>query len=205
MDYTKIGSFIARERRAGKLTQEELAEKLYVSAKTVSKWENGKGLPDTSLLLNICGIFGVTVNELLSGERLDDREYRDRAEDNIADLLSQRRDNKRKILFSAVCCAAGFSVLSVCTAVASFLDMAAWLRICLIFYGFVIAVFGLAVAAACDVKTGSFVCGHCGKKFAPSAKEYIFSRHTFTARRLKCPFCGKVGMCKKSLQNKDGG
>ena len=68
MDYEKIGSFIAQERKAKNLTQANFARQLHVSEKTVSKWENGNGLPDTGLLLTICEIFDVSVNELLSGE-----------------------------------------------------------------------------------------------------------------------------------------
>ena len=68
-DYNKIGNFILKERKAKKLTQAKLAEKLFVSEKTVSKWENGKGLPDTNLLHKLCEILEVSLNELLSGEK----------------------------------------------------------------------------------------------------------------------------------------
>ena len=70
MDYNKIGNFIATERKAKKLTQAKLAEKIFVSEKTVSKWENGKGIPDTNSLPKLCEIFNISLNELLSGERL---------------------------------------------------------------------------------------------------------------------------------------
>lgn len=94
MDYKKIGIFIAQERKAKKLTQEALAKKLYVSAKTVSKWENGNGLPDTCLLQNLCEILDISVNELLSGERLDDEQYKEKAESNITFAFEE---SERKI------------------------------------------------------------------------------------------------------------
>ena len=72
MDYKKIGEFISLERKAKKLTQAKLAEKLFVSEKTISKWENGNGVPDTSILQKLCEIFGVSLNELLSGERVSE-------------------------------------------------------------------------------------------------------------------------------------
>lgn len=205
MDERKIGSLIARERKDKNLTQAELAEKLHVSEKTVSKWENGRGLPDTGLLLNLCSIFGISVNELLSGERLSATEYREKAENNMSNLLVQRKSNRDKILFSAVCCFLTISVMLVCALLAGFLAMPLWLRICLLVYGFLIAVFGIGTAIFYDRKAGSFICKYCGKKFVPSAKAYFISYHTFTARRLKCPFCGKTGMCKKSLEDKDEG
>ena len=70
MNYNKIGEFIISERKAKKLTQAKLAEKLFVSEKTVSKWETGKGVPDTSSLPKLCEIFNCTLNELLNGERI---------------------------------------------------------------------------------------------------------------------------------------
>lgn len=94
MDYKKIGLFIAQERKAKNLTQEALAKKLYVSAKKISKWENGNGLPDTSILTNLCAILEITVNELLSGERLDDADYKEKAENNIAVVFEE---GERKI------------------------------------------------------------------------------------------------------------
>ena len=82
MDYDKIGSFIAKERKAKKLTQAKLAEKLFISEKTISKWENGKGIPDSSILPQICEIFNITLNELLNGERITSEEYSHKAEKN---------------------------------------------------------------------------------------------------------------------------
>lgn len=202
MNYQKIGLFIAQERKAHNLTQAELAQQLYVSEKTVSKWENARGLPDTSLLISICNIFDISINELLSGERLSDNNYKQKAEDNMTELLIQR-NNKNKLAFSAMLFAVGFSVLLVCVALASFLTMPTWLRICLIVYGSLVCIMGLIVVVVYDTKIGSFECNYCGKKFVPTAKEYVFSYHTFTKRKLKCPHCGRTGMFKKKLQNKD--
>ena len=69
MDYNKIGKFITEERKAQKLTQAKLAEKIFVSEKTISKWENGKSMPDSNLLLKLCDIFKIDLNELLNGEK----------------------------------------------------------------------------------------------------------------------------------------
>lgn len=203
MDYKKIGSFILQERKALNLSQAKLAEKLYVSEKTISKWENGRGLPDTNLLLSICSIFSISLNELLTGERLTDKSYKEKAEDNMTNLLLEKRNNKHKILFSVMLFIVAFSVLLVSIALASFLTIPTWLRICLIVYGFIICVLGLTVAIYYDINVGSFECKFCGKKFVPTTKAYIFASHTFTKRRLKCPYCGKTSMFKKRLQNKD--
>ena len=90
MDQIKTGKFIATLRKEKELTQKELAEKLGVSDKTISKWECGKGLPDVSLILPLCELLGITVNELLSGEKLDETAYRQKAEENIITLIRKK-------------------------------------------------------------------------------------------------------------------
>lgn len=83
MDQIAIGRFIKMLRTERRMTQRELAEKLNVSAKAVSKWETGNGLPEVSLMLPLCALLSVGVNELLSGQRLDDGQYEEKAEENI--------------------------------------------------------------------------------------------------------------------------
>ena len=199
MNYKKIGLFIASQRKAKGLTQAKLAEKLYVSEKTVSKWENGNGLPDTAILTNICEILDASLNELLSGEKLTDETYKTKAEDNIGNLLAKRKTNKQKIAFSIVCFLVCFSVLLVCILLSGYIIMPIWLRICLIVYGFIILVFGLGVAIYYDINVGSFECRQCGKKFTPSVSAYILGMHSATTRLLKCPHCGKRSFCKKKI------
>lgn len=87
MDQKKTGKFISDLRKERSMTQRELADKIGVSDKTVSKWETGRGLPEISIMQVLCSEFGISINELLSGERLDDASYRERAEENMARLL----------------------------------------------------------------------------------------------------------------------
>lgn len=87
MDCEKIGQFIVKERKNKNLSQNQLADMLFVSYKTVSKWENGRGLPDTSVLPKLCEILDVSINELLSGERLTQQQYNAQAEYNMSQLL----------------------------------------------------------------------------------------------------------------------
>ncbi len=97
MDQRKTGEFIARERRALSLTQAELADKLHISAKTVSRWETGKGMPDVSLMMPLCDELGMSVNELLSGERLSVESGGRSADRNLLSLLREKAQ-RRKIL-----------------------------------------------------------------------------------------------------------
>ena len=87
MEQEKIGKFITTIRKEKNMTQVELAEKLGITDRAVSKWENGRGMPDISVIKPLCDELGITVNEFLSGERLDKKEYSDKVEENILNTL----------------------------------------------------------------------------------------------------------------------
>lgn len=102
MDQVKTGQFIKTIRKEKNLTQREVAERLNISEKTVSKWETGNGLPEVSLMLPLCELLGISVNELLSGERLDEKQYYNKAEGNIMDLLKEKAEAKKKIIMEVI-------------------------------------------------------------------------------------------------------
>ena len=110
MDQIKIGKFIAEERKAKKYTQRELADKLSISDKTISKWERGNGFPEVSLLLPLCNELEITVNELLSGERLQAMDYKKKAEENMVNLVRETQESKKKIVLSAMI--AGLTIIA---------------------------------------------------------------------------------------------
>lgn len=93
MDQVKIGKFIANMRKENNITQKQLAEKLGVTDKAVSKWECGKSMPDNGLLLNLCEELHINVNELLSGERLSHEEYHGKAEENMVNLIKESKNS----------------------------------------------------------------------------------------------------------------
>lgn len=88
MDTVKVGKFISELRRERGLTQEQLAEKLGTSNKTVSRWENGNYMPPVEMLMELSKFFEVSINELLSGQRLNEIEARTAAEENLKSVLS---------------------------------------------------------------------------------------------------------------------
>ena len=87
MDQAKIGKFIAKLRKEKNMTQNELAKSLEITDRAISKWENGRGMPDLSLLTPLCEILGVSINELLSGERLDKKDYQEKLEENFINTI----------------------------------------------------------------------------------------------------------------------
>ncbi len=105
MNQEKIGKFIATLRKEQNLTQEQLAEKLGITYKAVSKWECGKGLPDASIMMELCKILKITVNDLLSGERVDKEDYQKKLEKNIIDTIDytdKKVSEKNKLIYEMI-------------------------------------------------------------------------------------------------------
>ena len=199
MDQISIGRFIAAERKRKGCTQKQLAEKLNISDKTVSKWECGKGFPEVSLLLPLCKELDITVNELLSGARVSEEEYQKKAEENMVNLVKEAQESKKKIIMSAM-----VGVLVIVAAVPLFVvagmfEMQVWTRVLLMGIGFVIVVMGISIACVLDREAGAFECPECKERFVPDMKSYVMGPHTITKRKLTCPKCGCTKYCKHVL------
>lgn len=199
MDQMKIGRFIAKMRKERAYTQRQLADRLGISDKTVSKWETGNGLPDVSLMMPLCDSLHISVNELLSGERLIDSEYKNKAEENMMNLMMERAESRKKIILSAVVCF--LTLLSGVTMVvlSGALEMGTELRVLLLLTGLTVVFGGIGVAAALDITAGTYECPNCRTRFVPTMTAYIAGPHTITKRKLKCPNCGEFSYCKKRL------
>lgn len=101
MNQEKIGKFISKCRKEKNITQSELAEKLGVTDRSVSNWENGKNMPDLSLFIPLCELLNISINELLSGEKISKEEYQNKFEENIINTISysnKKIDQKNKII-----------------------------------------------------------------------------------------------------------
>ena len=199
MDQVKTGQFIKACRKEKALTQREVAGKLNISEKTVSKWETGNGLPEVGLMLPLCELLEISVNELLSGERLDEKKYFEKAEQNIMSLIQEKAEAKKKLIIAFI---AGFAMLAAGLTnilLAGLLEMQTWLKIVLMIVGFVIICIGVGIACVLERDAGTYECKHCGERFVPTMKAYLFAPHMPTSRKLKCPKCGKKSYCKKRL------
>jgi len=98
MNQEAIGKFIANCRKEKDLTQMQLAEKLNITNRAISKWETGKSCPDVSIMLELCNILGITVNELLTGERISMENYQKKAEENLIELQRKREQAQKSLL-----------------------------------------------------------------------------------------------------------
>ena len=200
MDYNKIGNFIATERKAKKLTQAKLAEKVFVSEKTISKWENGKGLPDTNSLPKLCEILGVSLNELLNGERtvMENKQKNEEMLLNIAKEL----ERKNKAIWKSIWVILSVSIIALLTelCLVGFLISDKILQLVLALTACVIFLLPCFYALKLEVSLGAYKCKNCGYEIVPTYLQALWAMHRGTTRYLKCPNCKKRTWSKKVIK-----
>lgn len=190
MDTIKIGQFIKSLRKENSLTQREVAERLNVSEKTISKWETGNGMPEVSLMLPLCKLFEISINELLSGERLDEKQCIEKAEENMACLVDRTTPRKKIIISTISCILVILSSLALILVSALFITQI-WIKLVVIGIALIVVVADISVILLVAVSTEIYSCEKCGEKFVPTLTAYLLAPHTFKRRYLKCPHCGK--------------
>jgi transcriptional regulator with XRE-family HTH domain len=204
MNYNKIGDFIESERKAKKLTQAKLAELIYVSEKTISKWENGNGIPDTNSLLKLCEIFGVSLNELLNGERMNQEEYKNKAEEELL-ILQKQKEYADGLLLKLEIVLVFFSLIFM---IVTYL-LAAYaiekfniyvLPIILMVVSFVLLIVACYFGLKIEHKAGYYVCKKCGYKHIPTYKQVVWSMHCGRTRYMSCPKCKEKSWQKKVIK-----
>lgn len=199
MDQIKIGKFIADERKRKKYTQRQLGDILGISDKTISKWETGKGFPEISLLLPLCEELQISVNELLSGERLTEVDYKKKAEENMVNFIKEQEENRKKMQLSfivgGIATVSFITLILVVTIYTEVMSLPA--KITLITIACLIFAVGMYVAMQGERTIGYYKCKHCEETFVPNFGDYMMGMHILTTRRLKCPHCGKKSYCKK--------
>ncbi len=206
MDTLRTGKFIAQIRKEKNMTQRQLADELFISDKTVSKWETGKGMPDVSLMQPLCETLGISVNELLSGERLSDENYRERAEENMVDLISEKHSNIRRFISALAAALATGAAVGLIIAVIFVGGLETRFRIMLAAAAAVTLTVGLILSFSADRRSGYFECTKCHTVFTPSMGTYVKGSMTVTpfSARFVCPECKKVTLCKRRFTRNGG-
>lgn len=201
MDQIKIGQFISQMRKEKGLTQRQLADELLISDRTVSKWETGKGMPDVSLMMPLCEILGINVNELLSGEKLSDEEYRQKAEENIVNILGEKKTNIKRLLTSGTIFIVSGIAAGLNLAAIAFGNLNGKAAIMLSVSAVITALLGVAFGSTVDRKAGYFECTECHTIFTPSGKTYLKGSLTVTpfSAHFDCPHCKKTTRCKRKF------
>ena len=200
MDQIKIGRFIAECRKNKKLTQMQLAEMLNITDRAVSKWECGKAMPDSSIMLDLCGILGITVNDLLSGEVVSMENYNKEMENNLLGMVKQKEESDRRLLrmeiLTGVLC---LIPLIGAIVVVNVVSMEEWLASLIVG----LCVLPLLIATPFMIKieqtAGYYKCGKCGHVYVPAYGRVFAAMHMGRTRYMRCPECGKRSWQKKVI------
>ena len=201
MDQIKIGRFIADRRKNANLTQAQLAEKLGITDKAVSKWERGISMPDSSIMLELSDILGISVNELLCGEKID-MENSDKKNERLLIDMSKEIEQKNKTIWTSMWVIMGISIVFMFAGIviaALLIPKGVWqlvtiLGVCVLF---LIPCF---YALKLEVSVGVYRCKNCGNEIIPTYSQALWAMHRGTTRYLLCPECGKCSWCKKVLK-----
>ena len=207
MDLIKIGNFITEKRKAKNLTQLQLAERLCVTDRAVSKWECGRSLPDSSIMLELCKVLDITVNELLTGEELEMENYSKQAEINLLNAVKQKEQADKRLLnieimisFLGIGGGLTLSVLGIFGY--QNWDLPLWAMIVVVSLAVVMIIVTGSIALKIEQKAGYYECQSCHHRYVPTYLQVIFAPHINRSRFMKCPHCGKRTYNKKVLSEK---
>ncbi len=199
MNQIKIGKFIANRRKERNITQIELAEKLGITDRAISKWENGICMPDASIMTELCSVLDISINDLFSGEIImKDREKK--LEETLLDMKFEKEKSDKILLMLEI--VIGFLsclVLLVNVTLASYLSMPDWLRVTLIIIGFIPFIIGTTIALKIEQVAGYYECMKCHHKYIPTFNKVLWAMHINRIRYMKCPKCNKKSWNRKVL------
>ncbi len=205
MDLIKIGKFIAECRKSNNMTQEQLAEKLYITDRAVSNWERGLSLPDADKMLDICNILDININELLNGEKIDMKDYEKKNEELLLELAKQDElKNKRLIIDMWVLTITAFVFYTALIFTSSILLKEGPILATIICISTVVLLVVCFYGFKLEVDSGYYECRNCHHIFEErNYFKLLMAPHMGTSRYQKCPKCGKRIMAKK-VMNKGG-
>ena len=200
MDMLKIGNFIADKRKKKHLTQKQLAEQLHITDRAVSKWENGRSLPDVALMLELCAILECNVNELLCGEVLSMENTNQKNEQLLLDMAKEL-EKKNKTIWASMWAIMIVSMTALFASIfiARFLIPEGVWQLVAILGSCVVFLIPCFYALKLEISVGAYKCKNCGHKIVPTYKEALNAMHMGTTRYLKCPECGERTWCKKII------
>ena len=200
MDQIKIGKFIAERRKLKSLTQAQLAEKLNITDRAVSKWENGRSLPDSAIMLELCEILDITVNDLLCGEVVVMEKYNKEMEKNLLEMAREKEKSDKQLLMVEI--VMGFVSIGIMLGLcifAAYAPMEEWLRIVLIIIGFIPVLVLTPFMLRIEQTAGYYECKKCGNRYVPKYGQVFRAMHRGRTRYMKCPKCNEKSWQKKVI------
>ena len=201
MDQMKIGKFIAEQRKKSNLTQMQLAEKLNITDRAVSKWETGKSMPDSSIMLELCDALKITVNDLLCGEVVTMDNYNRELENNLLEMIKQKEQADKRLLTTeivmGIICLIPLMAAVVLVAV---MPLEEWMKSIILISGIIPLLTATPFAIRIEQKAGYYECQKCGHRHIPKYSSVFLAMHINRNRYMRCPKCGKMSWQKKLLR-----
>ena len=200
MNTVKIGKFIADLRKSKNITQEELAEKLYITDRAVSKWERGLSLPDADKMLDLCSILDINVNELLNGEKIDMKDSEKKTNELLVELSKLEEEKNKRIYMDMWVLMITAAILYIGIVIISCLTLKEGPLL-----GAIIVCSTIVLVGACfyglklEITAGYYECKNCHHRHIPTYFQALMAPHMSTTRYLKCPKCGKKSWSKKVM------
>ena len=200
MNQVKVGKFIAECRKKNNLTQMQLAEKLNITDRAISKWENGKSMPDSGIMLDLCHELKISVNELLSGEMIDMKNYDESVEKNLLDMVKQKEESDKMLLRAEIV----IGILSllpffISLIIVEVVSMEEWIASVIIGTSLIPFLIATPFLLKIEQKAGYYECEECGNRYVPAYKSVFWARHIGRTRYMRCPKCNKKSWNKKRI------
>ena len=200
MDQVKVGKFIAQCRKNKSLTQFQLAEKLNITDRAISKWETGKGMPDSSIMLELCNELDISVNELLSGEFIKMDDYNEKLDQNLIEMVKQKEESDKKLLTMEIIIGVITIIMYLIEMViVSYAEMQDLVRILIIISSTIFVFIVCILLVQIEQVAGYYECQKCHYKYVPTYKQVLWAGHIGRTRYMKCPKCNQRSWQKKVM------
>ena len=200
MDQVKIGTFSAKCRKDVNLTQMQLAEKLNITDRAVSKWETGKAMPDSSIMLELCDILRISVNDLLSGEVVAVDHYNKEMENNLLEMIKQKEQaDKRLLTIEIVMGIVCLLPLLAAVCLVSVIPLEERMGTIIVLASLIPLLIATPFAIKIEQKAGYYECRKCGHRYIPRYSSVFWAMHVNRTRYMRCPKCNETSWHKKVL------
>ena len=200
MNQIKIGKFIQEKRKEKNITQSELAEKLNITDRAISKWENGKCMPDVGIMQELCEILNITINDLFSGEVVNMKDTEKKLEENLLEMTRLKEEKDRQLLSLEIFIGVISSVIFVGSVlIVGWLELSKLPATIIITISSILFLVGMGLALRIEQTAGYYECKNCHHKYVPTYQSILWAQHICRTRKMKCPKCNKKTWHKKVI------